>query len=73
MQVSHYPAGLFEYKANKELIIRFEHDADLVQSIIELARNKGVEAGSFTAIGALKRAKLGYYDQKNHKYREIKI
>ena len=73
MQVSHDSAGLFEYKTNKELIVRLKHDTDVIQSIIELARNKGVEAGSFTAIGALKRAKLGYYDQKNHKYREIKI
>jgi len=73
MKVGHDPTGLFEYKASKELIVRLKHDADLIQSITELAKNKGVEAGSFTAIGALKRAKLGYYDQKNHEYREMKI
>jgi predicted DNA-binding protein with PD1-like motif len=65
--------GLFEYSASKELIVRLKHDADLVQSIAELARSKGIEAGSFTAIGALKRARLGYYDQKKHEYRELKI
>ena len=65
--------GLFEYSANKELIVRLKHDADLVQTMTELARSKGIEAGSFTAIGALKRARLGYYDQKNHEYRELKI
>jgi len=65
--------GLFEYNASKELVLRLEHDADLIQSITELARNKGVEVGSFTAIGALKRARLGYYDQKNHEYREMEI
>ena len=64
---------LFEYSASKELAVRLEHDADLVQSITELARSNRVEAGSFTAIGALKRARLGYYDQKNHGYREMKI
>jgi len=73
MKVGHNPMGLFEYNANKELIVRLNYDADLIQSITELARSKGVEAGSFTAIGALKRAKLGYYDQKNHEYREMKI
>jgi len=73
MNVGHEPMSLFEYDANKELMVRLKHDADLVQSITELARSKGIEAGSFTAIGALKRAKLGYYDQKNHEYREIKI
>ena len=66
-------AGLFEYDTCKHLMVRFRHDADLIQSILELARSKEIGAGSFTAIGALKRAKLGYYDQKNRKYREMMI
>jgi hypothetical protein len=65
--------GLFEYRASKELIVRLKYDAELVRSITELARSKGVEAGSFTAIGALKRARLGYYDQRSHAYREMMI
>ena len=67
------PAGLFEYDRCRHLMVRLRHDADLIQSILELARSKGIEPGSFTAIGALKRAKLGYYHQKNRKYREIMI
>ena len=54
-------------------MVRLKHDAELVQSVTELARSKGIEAGSFTGIGALKRARLGYYDQKNQEYREIRI
>ena len=73
MKVDYNPAGLFEYNASKELIIRLKHDADVVQSITEIAKNKGIKAGSFTAIGALKRARLGYYDQRNHEYRKIGI
>ncbi len=73
MKVGNDPMSLFECNANKELMVRLKHDADLVRSITELARSKGIEAGSFTAIGALKRARLGFYDQKNHEYREMKI
>jgi predicted DNA-binding protein with PD1-like motif len=73
MKVGHNPPGFFEYSADKELIVRINYDSDLIQSITELAKSRGIAAGSFTAIGALKRAKLGYYDQKNHEYREIKI
>jgi predicted DNA-binding protein with PD1-like motif len=73
MNVRHDRMSVFECNATKELMVRLKHDADLVQSITELARSKGIEAGSFTAIGALKRARLAYYDQKNHEYREIKI
>jgi predicted DNA-binding protein with PD1-like motif len=65
--------GVFEYSASKELIVRISHDADLIQSITELAESKGIKAGSFTAIGALKSARLGYYDQRNHEYRDMKI
>lgn len=65
--------GLFEYDRCKQLMVRIRHDADLIQSILQLARIKEIEAGSFTAIGALKRAKLGYYDQKNRRYREMMI
>lgn len=73
MKVGSDPTGLFEYDASKELVVRLKHDADVVQSITELAKNKGIEAGIITAIGALKRAKLGYYDQRNQEYREIRI
>ena len=73
MQDYHEPMSVSQYDATKELMVRLKHEAELVQSITELARSKGIEAGSFTAIGALKRARLAYYDQKNHEYREMKI
>jgi len=73
LKVGHDPMSIFECNAGKELMVRLKYDADLVQSIAELARSKGVEAGSFAAIGALKSARLGYYDQSSHEYREIKI
>lgn len=73
MKAGHDSRDVFEFNGNKELMVRLEHDADLVQSIAELARSKGIEAGSFAAIGALKSARLGYYDQRGHKYREIGI
>ena len=73
MQDCQEPMTVFEFDASRDLMVRLEHDADLVQSITELAGSKAIAAGSFTAIGALKRARLAYYDQRNHEYREIKI
>ncbi len=73
MKFGHNPMGSFEYSANKELIVRLNYGDDLIDSVTELAKNKAIKAGTFTAIGALKRAKLGYYDQKNHEYREMTI
>ena len=73
MKVGHGPEGLFEYNTGKELIMRLKHNTDIVQSIAEFARSKGVRAGNFTAIGALKRAELGYYDQRKHEYLKMRI
>lgn len=65
--------AIFEYKTGRELLVRLPQGVDLVQSVAELCRSKGIEVGAFTAIGALKRARLGYYDQKHLKYHEIDI
>lgn len=73
MKVSHEPGGIFEYRPDRELAVRLKHDSDMIESITQLARDQAIDAGSFTAIGALKRARLGYYDQRIHEYREISI
>jgi uncharacterized protein len=73
MQDYHEPMRVFEYGAGKELLVRLRQDTDLVQSIAELAGSKAIEVGSLTAIGALKRARIGYYDQRGREYQEIRI
>jgi predicted DNA-binding protein with PD1-like motif len=62
-----------EFDLEKNLLVRAEHGLDLVQFITELAEKKGITVAAFTAIGALKRANLGFYDQESHEYREITI
>lgn len=54
-------------------MLRAEHGSDLVESLTEFAKENGIEAASFTAVGALKRAKLGFYDQDSHEYQEMEI
>ncbi|MFU8796345.1 MAG: PPC domain-containing DNA-binding protein [Dehalococcoidia bacterium] len=67
------PRAFFQFKAGDELILSLNPGSDLVKSITEIARDTGIEAGSLVAIGALKQAKLGYYDQNKNRYREIKV
>ena len=57
--------GFAEFNLKRNLLLRGEHDSDLVQFITKIAEDKGITAAEFTAIGALKRAKLGFYDQEN--------
>jgi len=63
--------SFFEYRSGKEYMARMDHDSDLMLAVAELAKSNGVKVGSFTAIGALKHAKFGYYDQQKHEYQEI--
>lgn len=62
-----------EYKPGRYIIARAEHDADLVEFIKDIVKKEKIEVGVFTAIGALKKARLGFYNQETHKYQEISI
>ena len=54
----------------RKLVARAEYDLDLIQFVIALAKNNGITTATFTGIGALKNAKLGFYDQEKHEYLE---
>jgi predicted DNA-binding protein with PD1-like motif len=54
----------------KNLVVRAKHDSDIVEFLTELAKKNRILAATFTAIGALKYAKLGFYDQETHEYLE---
>jgi len=62
-----------EFDLERNLLVRADHDSDIVKFVTELAEKRGITTAVFTAIGALKRAKLGFYDQEKHEYREITV
>lgn len=53
-----------------KLVARAEYDSDLIKFITALAKNNGITTATFTVIGALKNAKLGFYDQERQGYSE---
>ncbi|MBS3815772.1 MAG: DNA-binding protein [Hadesarchaea archaeon] len=53
--------------------MRAEHNSDIIKQLTEFAKENDIELGEFTAIGALKNAKLGFYNQEEHEYQEIEI
>ena len=62
-----------KFELGRSFLVRAEHDSDLVQFVTELAEKEGITVATFTAIGALKRAKLEFYDQEKHEYQEIAL
>ena len=63
--------GIREFNLGRKILVRAKHDADIIDFMTDLAKETGVMTATFTAIGALKYAKLGFYDQKRHEYLEI--
>jgi len=62
-----------KFELGRNFLVRAEHDSDLVQFVTELAEKKKITVATFTAIGALKRAKLEFYDQEKHEYQEMPL
>ncbi|MBE0512859.1 DNA-binding protein [Candidatus Bathyarchaeota archaeon] len=62
-----------QFELGRNFLVRAEHNSDLIQFVTELAEKEGITVATFTAIGALKRAKLEFYDQEKHEYREIAL
>ncbi|MEM2098574.1 MAG: DNA-binding protein [Candidatus Bathyarchaeia archaeon] len=60
-----------DFKVERNMLIRAKYDSDLVKFITQLAEEVGITAATFTVIGAVKDAKLGFYDQTERKYYEI--
>ena len=50
---------------------RIHHQADLIGALTEVARVNGIQAGAIQVMGALQRAKVGFYDQWHKTYREL--
>ena len=62
--------GVRKFNLGRNFLVRAKHDSDIISFVTDVAKENGVMTATFTAIGALKYAKLGFYDQKIHKYVE---
>ena len=57
-----------EVNKGRIFIGRFDSQADLLESLTSFCQENTIALGTFTVIGALTKAKLGYYDQGKHCY-----
>lgn len=63
----------FKFNLGRNFLVRAKQDSDLVQFVTELVEKERIAVGAFTAVGALRRAKLGFYDQERHEYQGIRL
>ena len=64
-------SGFRELTAGRGFVGRLEIGSDLVVEIERFCTEQGVLAGQVTVIGAVRRARYAYYDQDDHRYREL--
>ncbi len=57
-----------EYELNKIFMGRLQHQADLLEEINKTCKKNHIKIGQVSLIGAVSTVKLGFYDQKDHKY-----
>jgi len=64
---------MWHYNSGKVFFDRLPHDGDLLVSIKEAFQRNGTKMGFFVAIGAVKHAKIAFYNQDDHKYHEFSV
>ncbi|MEM2192562.1 MAG: DNA-binding protein [Candidatus Hadarchaeales archaeon] len=63
----------WECKPGKSIVARLPYGEDIIKSITSVVREKKISLAHFTVVGALKRAKIAYYDQGAKEYKVIEI
>jgi uncharacterized protein len=61
------------YSIKRTIIGHVERGTDLYDSITRIAQQNKIKLGRVTGLGAVQRAKLAYYDQKEMKYKDFDL
>jgi hypothetical protein len=52
---------------------KLSHGDDLLEEITKVCQNENIKLGSVEALGAVQRARLGFYNQKTHAYQFVSL
>jgi len=59
------------YSPGRSVVARLPFGADLLAAVAAVVEEHGVEAGALQGVGALRRARLAFYDQRRQTYEEL--
>lgn len=62
-----------ECRTGRRYLGRLPHGGDLIRSIEDFCKDRGIRAGSFFLIGAVSSAVIGAYDQEKKTYNKIEM
>jgi len=61
-------AVMKKIKPREVFIGKLSHGGDLLEEITEICLRENIQLARFEALGAVQRARLGFYNQETHKY-----
>jgi uncharacterized protein len=64
-------AAIKKITSKGKLICRLQHGADLLEEITDICKKQDIRLGRIEAIGAVRKACVGFYDQDRHEYEFI--
>jgi len=62
-----------QYKYKRTFVGNIPHGADLSESFNKIVIEEDIRVGKITAIGAVKQAVIGYFDQNTKEYKTIEL
>lgn len=62
---------IFNFAIKNSFLCRLPHSGDLLDELNKICLEKGIAAGSISVIGAVKSARVGFYNQSEKKYEAI--
>ncbi len=65
--------GTRQFSRGRRLVARLTHGADLLEEITAIAEEQRLAVAEVRGLGALKRARLSYYDQNDFAYIDIAV
>ncbi len=66
-------ANYKQVQLKQTLIGKLAHDGDLLEELQSACKEKDILLGRISAIGAVKKARIGFYDQDARQYRFLEI
>jgi hypothetical protein len=60
-------------KSREIFIGKLSHGGDLLEEITRLCREENIQLGRVEALGAVKQARLGFYNQQTHEYQFLVV
>ncbi|MEO5370429.1 MAG: DNA-binding protein [Magnetococcus sp. DMHC-1] len=64
---------LLEVKPDRIFMGKLTHDSDLLEKLNRICQEKNITSGWLEGLGAVKRARVGFYDQNTQEYRYVDL